>query len=81
MDSQLQYNISELVQFMDQCNDSNVVTSYSGLNHVNSPTAFNYTAQYELESKSGNEQQKSVRQESNAQHFSAMSFLSITYQP
>lgn len=81
MDSQLQYNISELVQFMDQCNDSNVVTSYSGLNHVNSPTAFNYTSQYELESKSGYEQQKSARQESIDQHFSAMSFFPLHTSP
>ena len=75
MDSQLQYNINELVQFMDQCNDNNVVTSYSGLNHVNSPTTFNYASQYELESKSGYEQQKSVRQEANSHHFNAMSFF------
>lgn len=81
MDSQLQYNISELVQFMDQSNDNNVVTSYSGLNHMNSPTTFNYSAQYELESKSLYEQQKSVKQESNAQHFSAMSFFPLHTSP
>lgn len=80
MESQLQYNIGELVQFMDQCSDNNVVT-YSGLNHISSPTIFNYASQYELETKSVYEQQKAARHESNIQHINAMSFFPLRTSP
>lgn len=80
MESQLQYNIGELVQFMDQCSDNSVVT-YSGLSQINSPSTCNYAAQYELETKNGYEQPKAAKHESNIQHFNAMSFFPLHTSP